>query len=76
MVTSDHDEVVDNESAYRLVQHWSQRGLQVYHCRIAQGHRWQSAHPARLVAARINTLLQDIEDGLCSSPARAGTASP
>lgn len=76
MVTSDHDEVVDNEGAYSLIQHWSQRGLQVNHCRIAQGHRWQSAHPALLVAARINTLLQDIEDGLGPSPARAGTASP
>lgn len=70
MVTSDLDEVVDNESAFRLIQHFRLLGLQVEHCRIAEGHRWQSVQPAGLVAARINTLLQSLE----SSPLHARSA--
>ena len=68
MVTSDHDDVVDNESAYRLIRNLRMQGLKVSHCRIAQGHRWESAQPSRIVAAKINTLLHDIKSKSLSLP--------
>jgi len=60
MVTSDQDEVVDNESAYRLIRNLGLQGLKVEHCQIAQGHRWRSSYPSRQVARKIRAMLQEI----------------
>ena len=75
MVTSDQDEVVDNKSAYRLIRNWRLQGLKVVHCRIAQGHRWESAKPSRIVAAKINSLLQGFKGNSLSLPVSPETLS-